>query len=99
VPASACAAGRAAAGIGQEAPQDAREVEPPQHAPHLVLGEDVVGDEAAEPLAQPLLLARDDGGVRDGQPSGRRNSAVTANQSARPPTTPAFAAAWSRSVQ
>ena len=34
-----------------------------------------------------------------GRPSGRRNSAVTANQSARPPTTPALAAAWSRSVQ
>ncbi len=33
-----------------------------------------------------------------GRPSGWRNSAVTANQSAMPPTNPAFAAACSRSV-
>ena len=34
-----------------------------------------------------------------GIPSGWRNSAVTANQSAKPPTTPALAEACSRSVQ
>ena len=34
-----------------------------------------------------------------GMPSGWRNSAVTANQSAMPPTKPALAAACSRSVQ
>ena len=33
-----------------------------------------------------------------GNPSGCRNNAVTANQSATPPTNPAFAAACSKSV-
>ena len=33
----------------------------------LGLGEDVVGDEAAERPAEPRLLRRDDGGVRDRQ--------------------------------
>ena len=36
-----------------------------QHAGDLAAGEHVGGDEAAERRAQPLLLVRDDGGVRD----------------------------------
>ena len=41
------------------------QVEAGQDAGHLAPGEDVLGDEAAERLAEPFLLVRDDGGVRD----------------------------------
>ena len=37
-----------------------------QHVRHLGPGEDVIGDEAPECATQPLLLVRDDRGVRDG---------------------------------
>ena len=52
-------------GIGEEAMQDAGQVEARQHAGDLVGGEHVGGDEAAEGGAETLLLVGDDGGVRD----------------------------------
>src|SRR5690606_4065681 len=56
-------------------------------------GEEVVGDELLEAAGQAGLAPRDDRGVRDRQPEGCRNRAVTANQSAMAPTMPASAAA------
>ena len=54
--------------IGEEAVQDAGQVDPGQGAAQLGLREDVGGDEAAEGAAEPLLLGGNDGGVGDGQP-------------------------------
>ena len=65
MPASAIGGGPRRDGVGQEAVQDAGQVEAGQHTRDLVGGEHVGGDEAAERGAEPLLLVRDDGGVRD----------------------------------
>ena len=52
--------------IGEEAGEDGGHVEPPEHATDLAGRDDVPGDEGAEGAAEPGLLPRDDGGVRDG---------------------------------
>jgi hypothetical protein len=52
--------------VGQEAMQDAGQVEPVQHAGHLPGGGHVVGDEAAQRAPEAGFLRRDDRGVRDG---------------------------------
>ena len=52
--------------IGKEAVQDPRQIEPRQHAGHLLAGKYVCCDEAAERCPEPLLLMRDDRRVRDG---------------------------------
>ena len=57
-------------GVGKEAVQDARKVEPGQHPGDLVGGEDMGGDEAAERSAEALLLVRDDGGMGDRNAEG-----------------------------
>ena len=51
--------------IGQKAVQNARQIEPREDAGNLVAGKDVRGYEASQRRAQPLLLVRDDRGVRD----------------------------------
>ena len=57
-------------GIGQEAVQDAGQVQLAQHRRDVLLGEHVVRDEAPECQAQTLLLPGDDGGVGDGDAEG-----------------------------
>ncbi len=52
--ASAIAAGRADVRVGEEAMEDAGQVQAGQHAGDLVGGEDVGGDEAAEGGAEAL---------------------------------------------
>ena len=69
-----------------------------------LLREEVLGDELLEVAADLVLALGDDRRVRIGSPSGCRNSAVTANQSASAPTMAASAAvltyphtpSWSR---
>ena len=84
--------------IGQEAMQDAGQVEPGQNIGDFLGGKDVGRDEAAERGAEPLLLPRDDGGVRDGdakrvaeQRGDREPVGDAADESG-------LGAAWSRSV-
>ena len=52
-------------GVGEEAVQDAGQVEAGEHPGDLIGGEHMGGDEAAERGAETFLLLRDDGGVRD----------------------------------
>ena len=47
--------------------QDARHIEPCEHAGNLVRRDDMGRDEPPQRAAEPVLLARDDGGVRDRQ--------------------------------
>ena len=65
IAASAHRRGARRGGVGEEAVQDAGQVEAGEHAGDLVAGEHVGGDEAAERGAETLLLGRDDGGVGD----------------------------------
>ena len=52
-------------GVGQEAMQDARQVQPRQHVGHFLAGEHVVGDEPPQRLTQPPALVGNDGGMRN----------------------------------
>jgi hypothetical protein len=53
--------------------------------------QEILLEEAGERLADAVLVARDDRGVRDRQAERVAEQAVTANQSARPPTIAASA--------
>ncbi len=54
-------------GLRQQPPNLSRQIEPRHQPQHFTLGENLVGDEIAERLAEPCLLARDHRRVRDRQ--------------------------------
>ena len=69
------------------------DLDPSELVAHDVLGQELLADEVAEAVADLVLLAREIAVCGIGRPSGRRKSAVTANQSASAPTIAASAVA------